>query len=228
MSPKPFEQIVTEHGPLVLRVCRAVLGQTDAEDAWSETSLAALRTYPDLHRTAAVQAWLITIADRKAVDITRTRARDPVTTAPGLPAACESRSAEPFRLRRTTACRRRGSTSCRWGAGVPRLRSHLGVPGGRDLTDPNPPRRRGAVPPSTSGERRGAPEQSGRPHWPPTAALRHGTRLEASDRCRPGLRRPSARRRSDHHRCGRPGEDRRHAPRRTRVCDMASPDHRAR
>lgn len=45
---RPFEQIVAEYGPMVLRVCRAVLGQADAEDAWSETFLSALRAYPDL------------------------------------------------------------------------------------------------------------------------------------------------------------------------------------
>ena len=42
----PFEEVVAEHGPTVLRVCRAVLGPVDAEDAWSETFLAALRAYP--------------------------------------------------------------------------------------------------------------------------------------------------------------------------------------
>ncbi|MBB5922502.1 RNA polymerase sigma factor (sigma-70 family) [Actinoalloteichus hoggarensis] len=82
---KPFEQIVTEHGSMVLRVCRAVVGEADAEDAWSETFLAALRAYPDLDRTANVQAWLVTIAHRKAIDITRTRARDPVTIAEEVP-----------------------------------------------------------------------------------------------------------------------------------------------
>ncbi|APU17740.1 MULTISPECIES: RNA polymerase sigma factor [Actinoalloteichus] len=78
---KPFEQIVTEHGSMVLRVCRAVVGQADAEDAWSETFLAALRAYPDLNDAVNVEAWLVTIAHRKAVDITRARARDPVTVA---------------------------------------------------------------------------------------------------------------------------------------------------
>ena len=39
---------MAEHGPTVLRVCRAVLGPADADDAWSETFLAALRAYPDL------------------------------------------------------------------------------------------------------------------------------------------------------------------------------------
>ena len=63
---KPFEQIVDEHGPTVLRVCRAVLGPADAEDAWSETFLSALKAYPDLDPDANVEAWLVTIAHRQA------------------------------------------------------------------------------------------------------------------------------------------------------------------
>ncbi|MEU8634045.1 sigma-70 family RNA polymerase sigma factor [Amycolatopsis sp. NPDC048633] len=78
MIVKPFEQIVAEHGPMVLRVCRAVLGPTDAEDAWSETFLAALKAYPELPAEANVQAWLVTIAHRKAIDVTRAQARRPL------------------------------------------------------------------------------------------------------------------------------------------------------
>jgi RNA polymerase sigma factor (sigma-70 family) len=76
---KPFEQIVTEHGPTVLRVCRAVLGPHDAEDAWSETFLSALRAYPDLPAGSNVQAWLVTIAKRKAIDQHRTHSRNPLS-----------------------------------------------------------------------------------------------------------------------------------------------------
>lgn len=75
---KPFEEVVAEHGPVVLRVCRAVLPAAEAEDAWSETFLAALRAYPSLPATANVQAWLVTIAHRKAIDAVRARARRPV------------------------------------------------------------------------------------------------------------------------------------------------------
>ena len=74
----PFEQAVTEHGHVVLRVCRAVLGPVDADDAWSETFLAALRAWPDLPDDADVRAWLVTIAHRKAIDVLRARHRSPV------------------------------------------------------------------------------------------------------------------------------------------------------
>lgn len=72
---QPFERVVAEHGETVLRVCRVVVGFDDAEDAWSETFLAALRSYPDLPGDANVQAWLVTIAHRKAIDILRRRRR---------------------------------------------------------------------------------------------------------------------------------------------------------
>jgi RNA polymerase sigma factor (sigma-70 family) len=79
MSTKqPFERVVSEHGGTVLRVCRVLLGSHDADDAWSETFLAALRAYPELPETANVQAWLVTIAHRKAIDVLRARARHPV------------------------------------------------------------------------------------------------------------------------------------------------------
>jgi RNA polymerase sigma factor (sigma-70 family) len=80
--------VVTEHGPVVLRVCRAVLGADDAEDAWSETFLAALRAYPQLRPDSDVRAWLVTIAHRKAVDGYRSRRRAPlpVESLPAEPA----------------------------------------------------------------------------------------------------------------------------------------------
>jgi RNA polymerase sigma factor (sigma-70 family) len=74
-AKQPFETVVAGHGPAVLRVCRAVVGPVDADDAWSETFLAAMRAYPQLPDDANVEAWLVTIAHRKAIDITRARAR---------------------------------------------------------------------------------------------------------------------------------------------------------
>jgi RNA polymerase sigma factor (sigma-70 family) len=72
---EPFEDVVARHGPLVLRVCRAVLGPAGADDAWSETFLAALRAYPTLRPDSNVEAWLVTIAHRKAIDQLRAEAR---------------------------------------------------------------------------------------------------------------------------------------------------------
>src|SRR5688572_6340072 len=95
---RPFEPVVAAHGATVLRVCRAVLGpHTDADDAWSETFLAALSGWPDLADDANVEAWLVTIAHRKAIDVIRSRQRGaiPVGEVPdrvstvGIPGAID-------------------------------------------------------------------------------------------------------------------------------------------
>jgi RNA polymerase sigma factor (sigma-70 family) len=88
-AKQPFEAVVARHGATVLRVCRAILGPADADDAWSETFLAALKAYPDLSGDANVEAWLVTIAHRKAIDVTRAAARRavPVGDVPEPPAA---------------------------------------------------------------------------------------------------------------------------------------------
>ena len=91
---QPFEQLVSEHGPAVLRVCRAVLEPIDADDAWSETFLSALQAYPQLPADANVEAWLVTIAHRKAIDIIRrtSRAAVPVADVPAAAAVATSDS----------------------------------------------------------------------------------------------------------------------------------------
>ena len=75
---QPFEAIVAEHGRVVMRVCRALLGPVEADDAWSETFLAALRAYPELRPGSNVRGWLVTIAHHKAIDQIRARLRIPV------------------------------------------------------------------------------------------------------------------------------------------------------
>lgn len=86
---QPFEAVVAAHGPVVLRVCRAVLRPADADDAWSETFLSAMKAYPGLPADANIEAWLVTIAHRKAIDVTRAAARRalPVGEAPDQAAA---------------------------------------------------------------------------------------------------------------------------------------------
>ncbi len=116
MRRQPFEAVVARYGPTVLRVCRAVLGPTAADDAWSETFLSAMRAYPDLRPDSDVEAWLVTIAHRKAIDHLRAAARRAVPTGDlpekpdehGVPGGWESDlwaalKALPLKQRQTVA-----------------------------------------------------------------------------------------------------------------------------
>ena len=123
MSKPPFEAVVTDHGSTVLRVCRAVLGERDAEDAWSETFLAALKAYPDLPGDANVEAWLVTIAHRKAIDITRAAARRAVPVG-DLPERSSAQRADGRDLDLVTALaalprRQREAVAYHYLAGLP-------------------------------------------------------------------------------------------------------------
>ncbi len=64
-----------------------MLGPVDADDAWSETFLSALRVYPKLPAEANVEAWLVTIAHRKAIDVIRGAGRRavPMSDLPDQP-----------------------------------------------------------------------------------------------------------------------------------------------
>jgi len=59
----------------VYRFLVAAVGLPDAEDVLQETFLAALRAYPHLDREANLRAWILTIAERKAIDAYRSRTR---------------------------------------------------------------------------------------------------------------------------------------------------------
>lgn len=77
---EPFEGAVRAHGRTVLAVCRSLLRDDGAQDAWSETFLSALVAWPALPEDANVEAWLVTIARRKALDELRRRGRHAVPT----------------------------------------------------------------------------------------------------------------------------------------------------
>ena len=121
---RPFEQIVADYGPMVLRVCRAVVGPDEAEDAWSETFLAALRAYPRLDDGANVEAWLVTIAHRKAIDVLRARGRAPVPagklpeeqTGLGVPGAADD---DLWRAVRALPDKQRQAVAYHYVAGLP-------------------------------------------------------------------------------------------------------------
>ncbi len=73
-----FEALVTRHGPMVLRVCRNVLGCfDDAEDAFQATFLVLVRQRGSIRKLDSVASWLYGVAARVAararVDAARRR-----------------------------------------------------------------------------------------------------------------------------------------------------------
>ena len=66
-SEAAFEMLVLRHGPMVLRVCRNVLGDsTDAEDAFQATFLVLVRRCGSIRRLESLGSWLYGVACRVA------------------------------------------------------------------------------------------------------------------------------------------------------------------
>jgi RNA polymerase sigma factor (sigma-70 family) len=77
----PFQTLIDAHATTVMAVLRGAVGRDGAEDVFQETFLAALRAYPELDDARNLRGWLITIAQRKAIDHHRARGRRPVPVA---------------------------------------------------------------------------------------------------------------------------------------------------
>jgi RNA polymerase sigma factor (sigma-70 family) len=76
-----FQRFVDEHRDHVWRFLVASVGATEAEDCFQETFVAALRAYPKLRSARNLRGWVLTIANRKALDAHRRRSREPVPVA---------------------------------------------------------------------------------------------------------------------------------------------------
>jgi RNA polymerase sigma factor (sigma-70 family) len=77
----PFQRFLDAHRDDVLRFLVASVGRDDADDAFQETFLSALRAYERLRPDSNLRAWVLTIAHRKALDVHRARVRHPVPVA---------------------------------------------------------------------------------------------------------------------------------------------------
>jgi len=67
----PFETFYEEHRNLVFSMLRKRLGRDRADDAFQETFLRALTAYGRLRNAENLRAWLVTIAERVAIDTYR-------------------------------------------------------------------------------------------------------------------------------------------------------------
>jgi RNA polymerase sigma factor (sigma-70 family) len=90
----PFQAFLDEHREHVYRFLVALVGAQEAEDCFQETFLAALRAYPRLTDTSNLRGWVLTIAQRKAFDAHRTRARS-ATPVAAVPDGAGPARAEP-------------------------------------------------------------------------------------------------------------------------------------
>jgi RNA polymerase sigma factor (sigma-70 family) len=73
----PFQRFLDEQRDVVWRFAVASVGRQDADDVFQETFLAAMKAYPRLRAGSNLQAWVLTIAHRKALDHFRARKRRP-------------------------------------------------------------------------------------------------------------------------------------------------------
>ncbi len=97
MQLPPFQALLDAHATDVHRFLVASVGPVEADDAYQETWLAALRHYPQLHDASNLRGWLLTIAHRKAIDGVRARRRAavPVGEAPPCDARAQLEAASP-------------------------------------------------------------------------------------------------------------------------------------
>jgi RNA polymerase sigma factor (sigma-70 family) len=74
----PFQALLDAHRGDVYRFLVTQVGPVDADDAFQETWISALRAYPRLKNADNLRGWLLRIAQRKAIDAHRARGRRPM------------------------------------------------------------------------------------------------------------------------------------------------------
>ena len=90
-SVPPFEDFLQANRGVVYRFLSVAVGPNEADDAFQETFLAALRAYPRLEDGSKLGRWVLTIASRKAIDHHRARGRRPIPIPdiPEVPSAVD-------------------------------------------------------------------------------------------------------------------------------------------
>src|SRR3954469_10852796 len=95
MALPPFQRFLDEHADAMWRICAASVGRDEADDAFQEACIAALRAYPRLRTGSNLRAWALTIAHRKALDAHRARARRPVAVGASVESTAAAPAVEP-------------------------------------------------------------------------------------------------------------------------------------
>ena len=115
----PFQRFLDAHRDHVLRFLIASVGRQDADDAFQETFLSALRAYPRVRADSNLRGWVLTIAHRKAIDVHRARGRNPVAVAEVSerpPAATDTESPDHWERVRALPTRQREVLTLRYAA----------------------------------------------------------------------------------------------------------------
>lgn len=74
--PQPFQACFAARRAGVLRLLVGMVGPDEAEDCFQETFLKVLRAWPPPVQGAQLDAWVLTIAHRVALDLLRRRGRE--------------------------------------------------------------------------------------------------------------------------------------------------------
>jgi RNA polymerase sigma factor (sigma-70 family) len=90
----PFQEFLEANRAVVYRFLTVAVGPQEADDAFQETFIAALRAYPRVREPDKLDRWILAIASRKAVDHHRGASRRP-TPVEDLPEAEDDRAPEP-------------------------------------------------------------------------------------------------------------------------------------
>jgi RNA polymerase sigma factor (sigma-70 family) len=120
----PFQELVDRHRADLYRFCVATAGPGAADDVFQDSWVAALRAYPKLRRTDNLRAWLFKIAQNKAIDQQRARARRPIPVEdppepPARPNPSPDHEPELWEAVRALPPKQRTAVFCRAVLGMP-------------------------------------------------------------------------------------------------------------
>jgi RNA polymerase sigma factor (sigma-70 family) len=124
VSLPPFQAVLDSHRRDLYRFLVASVGPNEADDCFQETVIAAMRAYPRLNHGRNLRAWLLRIAQRKAIDAHRARSRRPLPVEhlperPAPPAAVADGETELWTAVRALPTKQRAAVFCRSVLGMP-------------------------------------------------------------------------------------------------------------